>query len=183
MVQKVISTKDMQASCKVKKKGYSLLFSQLNYCISATNDKLSLRITNFSCWKGETMRWLLLAFLIVPAMEIGIFIWAGGIIGPWWVVAIILFTGIAGISIAKVQGMETWKRAQHSMNQGIMPGNEIIDGICIFMGAVFLFTPGFITDTAGFILVLPFTRRPFKRVLQRFIKNRMDKGTIIYRKW
>ncbi|MFD2751095.1 FxsA family protein [Virgibacillus siamensis] len=129
------------------------------------------------------MRWLLLAFLIVPAMEIGIFIWAGGIIGPWWVVTLILLTGILGISIAKVQGTETWKRAQLSMNQGIMPTNEIIDGICIFIGAVFLFTPGFITDTAGFLLVLPFTRRPFRNMLQGFIKSRLNKGTIIYRKW
>lgn len=126
------------------------------------------------------MRWLLLALLIVPAMEIGIFIWAGGIIGPWWVVAIILLTGIVGVAIARKQGIETWNRAQQSMGRGEVPAEQIVDGICIFTGAVFLFTPGFITDTVGFILVLPFTRRPFKLMLQRFFKKRLDKGTIIF---
>ncbi|WP_106496936.1 FxsA family protein [Lentibacillus sp. Marseille-P4043] len=129
------------------------------------------------------MRWLLLALLIIPALEIGVFVWAGGIIGPWWVVFLILLTGIVGVTIAKQQGTETWMRARQLMTQGHAPTAEIIDGICIFVGAVFLFSPGFITDTIGFLLVLPWTRIPFRSWLQRFIKNKMNKGTIIYRKW
>ncbi|WP_164668393.1 FxsA family protein [Virgibacillus doumboii] len=129
------------------------------------------------------MRWLLLALLVLPAMEIGVFIWIGGIIGPWWVVGLILFTGALGVTIARNQGLETWRRAQQSMNYGQVPAAEIVDGICIFVGAVFLFSPGFITDTAGFILVLPVTRGPFKLMLQRFIKDRINKGKIIYRRW
>ncbi|ASN05017.1 FxsA family protein [Virgibacillus necropolis] len=128
------------------------------------------------------MRWLIIALLIVPAMEIGIFIWAGGIVGPWWVVGIIIFTGIVGVMIAKKQGAETWNRARLSMNSGQLPAEEIIDGICIFVGAVFLFTPGFITDTFGFLLVLPLTRNPFKNLIRAFIKSRLNKSTIIYRK-
>lgn len=61
------------------------------------------------------MRWLLLALLVLPAMEIGVFIWIGGIIGPWWVVGLILLTGIVGVTIARNQGVETWNRAQQSM--------------------------------------------------------------------
>lgn len=128
------------------------------------------------------MRWLLLALLIIPAMEIGIFVWIGGAIGPWWVVFIIILTGFIGILIAKKQGVETWNRARLSMNNGQLPAEEIIDGICIFVGAVFLFTPGFITDTIGFLLVLPVTRNPFKNLIRAFIKNRMNNATIIYRK-
>ncbi|WP_430784836.1 FxsA family protein [Virgibacillus flavescens] len=128
------------------------------------------------------MRWLILALLIIPALEIGIFIWAGGIVGPWWVVFIIILTGIVGVMIAKKQGMETWNRARISMNDGQIPAEEIIDGICIFVGAVFLFTPGFITDTVGFMLVIPATRMPFKNLIQGFIRSKLNKGTIIYRK-
>ncbi|MEN1968243.1 FxsA family protein [Lentibacillus sp. N15] len=128
------------------------------------------------------MRLILLLFLIVPALEIGVFVWAGGIIGPWWVVFIIILTGVLGITIAKNQGMETWRRAQLQMNEGYAPTNEIVDGICIFIGAVLLFTPGFITDTAGFLLVLPWTRIPLRGWVYRLIKNKMGKGTIIYRK-
>lgn len=131
------------------------------------------------------MRWLLLAFLIVPALEIGIFVWAGGIIGPWWVVAIILLTGLIGIMLARYQGMETLARAQRSMNKGQAPTSEIIDGIAIFVGAVFLFAPGFLTDFIGLLLVFPWTRVIFKTsiigLLRRFINK--GKGTIIYRKW
>ncbi|ASK62985.1 membrane protein FxsA [Virgibacillus phasianinus] len=128
------------------------------------------------------MRWLIIALLIIPALEIGIFVWAGGIIGPWWIVFLIMLTGFVGVFIAKRQGVETWNRARLSMNSGHVPAEEIIDGICIFVGAVFLFTPGFITDTVGFLLVLPFTRNPFKNLLRAFIKHRMNNATIIYRK-
>lgn len=88
--------------------------------------------------KGDNVRWLLLALLIVPAMEIGVFIWAGNIIGPWWVVALIILTGIVGVSLAKRQGMEAWQRAQLSMNHGQPPADAIIDGICILSGVYFI---------------------------------------------
>lgn len=128
------------------------------------------------------MRWILLLFLIIPALEIGLFVWIGGIIGPLWVVFLIIGTGILGIAIAKFQGMETLKRAQLQMRNGYAPTTEIVDGICIFIGAVFLFTPGFITDITGFILVLPWTRIPFRGWVYRVVKNKMSKGTIIYRR-
>ncbi|GAA0429497.1 membrane protein FxsA [Lentibacillus halophilus] len=129
------------------------------------------------------MRWLLLALLIIPALEIGVFIWAGNIIGPWWVVALIILTGVAGVSLAKKQGTETWQRAQRSMNSGQVPADALIDGICIFIGGVFLFSPGFITDAVGFMLVIPITRRPFKRMVQHLLRHMMNNSNIIYRRW
>src|SRR5690625_6180363 len=97
----------------------------------------------------KPMRWLLLALLIVPALELGIFIWLGGIVGPWWIVTLIILSGILGISFAKKQGSEVWKQAQQSMNNGQMPTKYIVDGICIFIGAILLFAPGIITDLIG----------------------------------
>ncbi|WP_085991711.1 FxsA family protein [Oceanobacillus senegalensis] len=129
------------------------------------------------------MRWLLLILFILPAMEIGVFLWIGGKIGPWWVVLLILLTGIIGISIARMQGMDTLNKAKVLMNKGQAPTEQLVDGICIFIGSVFLFAPGFITDTIGFFLVLPITRRPFKRIIAELIKKKMNNGTIIYRKW
>lgn len=129
------------------------------------------------------MRWLLLTILVLSALEIGVFVWVGGMIGPWWVVLIIVLTGILGIMIAKQQGIETWNRAQDSMRNGQVPAEQIIDGICIFIGAVFLFTPGFITDFLGFMFVLPVSRNLFKHNIQKLIKRMMSKGTIVYRKW
>ncbi|MGM8366276.1 FxsA family protein [Virgibacillus sp. W0181] len=131
------------------------------------------------------MRWLFPAFLIVPALEIGLFVWAGGWIGPWWIVILILLTGIIGVSFARQQGIIVWNRAKESMSYHQVPGDEIVDGICIFIGALFLFTPGFITDAVGFFLVLPWTRQPFKAIVIKWLKYYMTKnsGKIIYRKW
>ncbi|PAV30399.1 membrane protein FxsA [Virgibacillus profundi] len=128
------------------------------------------------------MRWLLLILLVLSALEIGVFIWIGGLIGPWWVVLVIVLTGIIGMMLAKQQGMETWNRARLSMSNGQAPAEFIIDGICIFIGAVFLFTPGFITDTVGFLLIIPLTRKPFKKSIQKIAKQMMNKSTIIYRR-
>src|SRR5699024_10700229 len=120
----------------------------------------------------------LLTLLILPALEIGVFIWIGGIIGPWWVVGLILMTGIIGVTIAKQQGLETWKRAQVATGHGQVPAEQIMDGICIFIGGVFLLAPGLITDTVGFIFVLPLTRNPLKKILRKFVNRLVNKNTI-----
>lgn len=128
------------------------------------------------------MRWLLLALLIVPALEIGVFIKVGGMIGPWWVVTLILLSGLLGIALAKKEGAAVWMKANQSMSQRQAPTEQIIDGICIFIGAIFLFAPGFITDTVGLFLIIPWTRRPFKSLFRKWVMWKMSKGTIIYRK-
>ncbi|TFJ93903.1 FxsA family protein [Lentibacillus salicampi] len=128
------------------------------------------------------MRWLLLALIIVPAIEIGVFIWIGGMIGAGWVVGLIILTGVLGVSLAKKEGFEAWRRAQNAMNQGQPPGDALIDGICIFTGGVFLFAPGFVTDIIGFVLVLPFTRAPFKGMLEKTFRKWAKNSTIIYRR-
>lgn len=130
----------------------------------------------------DTMRWFLLALLIIPAIEIGIFVWVGSMIGPWWVVILILLSAVLGITLAKKQGIETWMRATQSMNQGKMPGEQIIDGICIFIGAVLLFVPGFVTDILGLLLLIPFTRQPLKISIMNWIKWKINKGTVTFKK-
>ncbi|CDQ39334.1 MULTISPECIES: FxsA family protein [Virgibacillus] len=129
------------------------------------------------------MRWFLLTAFLLSAFEIGVFIWIGDMIGPWWVVLLVLLTGAVGFYLAKQQGIETWQRAQLSMRNGEAPTGYIIDGICILIGAVLLVTPGFISDAIGFLLVIPTTRKLFKRRIEQFIKHIITNRTIIYRKW
>lgn len=128
------------------------------------------------------MRRLVLALLIIPAVELGLFIWIGGKIGPWWVIALIILSGILGISLAKKQGTEVWRKAQQSMNNGQMPTEQIVDGFCILVGGVLLFAPGFITDITGLFLIIPRTRSPFKKVVQNWFMMKVSKNTIIHRK-
>ena len=129
------------------------------------------------------MRFIWLVLLIISALEIGIFIWVGGMIGPWWVVILIILTGFLGIYLAKQQGIDTIRRAQASIHYGQMPSEEIFDGICIIIGGAFLITPGFVTDISGFILVLPMTRNLFKNQLKKILKRMIDNHTIIFRRW
>ncbi|WP_226583661.1 FxsA family protein [Halobacillus litoralis] len=128
-------------------------------------------------------RWLLLFILIVPALEIGLLIWAGNWFGPWWVILLIISTGVLGAWLAKQQGLETINNVQRSVQQGQMPQTALLDGACILVGGAVLLTPGFITDAIGFILLLPATRAPVKRLLERGIQKAMKKGTVtIYKK-
>ncbi len=128
-------------------------------------------------------RWLLLLIIIVPALEIGVLVWAGNWIGPWWVILLIITTGVIGAWLAKQQGLETIRNIQMSMQSGQMPQDVLLDGACILIGGAFLLTPGFITDTIGFLLLIPGTRTPIKGFLKRMIMKMMDRGTVtIYRK-
>jgi UPF0716 protein FxsA len=124
------------------------------------------------------MKWLL-GFLILSAAEIGLFIWTGELIGPWWVVILIIFTGFIGVSLAKKEGLETWRRAGRLLQDGHVPTKEISDGICIFVGGVLLLSPGFITDITGFVLVLPLTRKFVKPFLGILFKKIIEKNTIV----
>ena len=129
-------------------------------------------------------RWLLLMLLIVPLIELFIIIWASAYIGLWSMIGLIILTGCIGATLARRQGLETVRRAQISMQNGQLPGEALIDGICILIGGLGLLMPGFITDIIGFILLLPFTRPLFKNWLKAIFQNMMKGGNaIIYRRF
>lgn len=123
-------------------------------------------------------RWLFLLIIIVPALEIGIFVWAGNRIGAWWVIFLIILTGVLGAYLAKREGLQTLRVVQREMGYGRLPADQIFDGICILIGAVVLLTPGFITDTIGFLLLFPVTRAPLKLFLRRVVQSMLRNGNI-----
>lgn len=125
------------------------------------------------------MRYMLLLLIIIPALEIGLLVLSGQAIGLVPTVLLIITTGILGAYLAKKQGIETIRKAQRDMQYGQMPGDAIMDGICILVGGVVLLTPGFITDALGFLLLLPATRRMFKPFFYRLFKRWINKGNVI----
>lgn len=130
------------------------------------------------------MFWLLLfIFIIVPIIEIAIFVWTGGFIGVWGVISLILLTGILGTIIVRYEGMQTMRRVQNTLQKGEVPTDEMLTGLLIIIGSILLITPGFFTDIVGFLIVFPLTRRPFILLLKKIIRNMIDKGMIIYRRW
>lgn len=124
------------------------------------------------------MKYFLMFIIAMPVVEIIVFLLSGNLIGFWPTLFLIVATGLIGAYLAKRQGMETWKKAQEQIRYGMMPGNEIIDGICIFIGAALLLSPGLISDIMGLILVFPLTRNLLKPIVIRFIMNRMNKGKV-----
>ncbi|MFE4350799.1 FxsA family protein [Peribacillus butanolivorans] len=124
------------------------------------------------------MKYFLLFIIAMPVIETIVLLLSGNVIGFWPTLFLIVATGLIGAYLAKRQGMETWKKAQEQIRYGMMPGNEIIDGICIFLGAALLLSPGLISDIIGLILVFPPTRNLLKPIVIRFIMNRMNKGKV-----
>ncbi|MDG4849680.1 FxsA family protein [Peribacillus frigoritolerans] len=124
------------------------------------------------------MKYFLMFIIAMPVVEIIVLLLSGNLIGFWPTLFLIVATGLIGAYLAKRQGMETWKKAQEQIRYGMMPGNEIIDGICIFIGAALLLSPGLISDIMGLILVFPPTRNLLKPIVIRFIMDRMNKGKV-----
>ena len=91
---------------------------------------------------------------------------------------VIIFTGIIGAYLAKREGLQTIRRMQEQLSHGEIPGEAVIDGICILIGGALLVTPGFITDLTGFLLLLPPTRKPFKFLMKKVWQRKFDKRNI-----
>src|SRR5690625_177817 len=126
----------------------------------------------------DDMFWLILIFIVTPAIEIAIFILAGNHLGLWSVLLLLLLTGMIGIALVRYQEFETWKSAQFSLHHGELPKEQILDGICIIIGGALLIAPGFLTDIIGFFLVIPSTRKLFKTWIKAWMTKRMSQGKI-----
>ena len=101
---------------------------------------------------------LFLLFAILPIVEIAILINVGEQIGGWYTVAIVILTAFAGAHLVRQEGLSTLMQAQQKMQAGVMPGQEMAEGLLLVIAGVLLVTPGFITDAIGFLLSLPMTR-------------------------
>lgn len=124
------------------------------------------------------MRLLLLLIIVVPAAEIGVLLWSGTTIGFWPTLLMIILTGVLGTYLAKREGLQTVRRVQEQMRMGQVPGQALLDGICILVGGTLLLTPGFITDITGFLMLFPPTRKFFKLLIANIIRKRIYKGNI-----
>jgi UPF0716 protein FxsA len=107
--------------------------------------------------------YFVLLFAVLPALELALLIKVGSNIGVGNTLLIILITGVLGAYLARLQGFLILRKIQNSLNQGIMPSAELMDGLMILTGAIALLTPGFITDTLGFLLLIPWTRAIIKK--------------------
>ncbi len=90
----------------------------------------------------------------------------------------IIITGMVGAWFAKKEGLSVFTRLQEKSARGEQPTNEMVEGLMILFGGMMLLTPGYLTDTAGLSLVLPFTRVFFRKKLLEAISQAMKAGTV-----
>ena len=105
------------------------------------------------------MNTLLLILIGVPAIEIFVMIKIGQNIGALTTVGLIFLTAIVGIYFAKIEGLNTLRSGVYNLYKNKIPLFEIFSGASIALAALLLILPGFITDTFGFLLLIPFTRK------------------------
>ena len=98
-----------------------------------------------------------LILIIVPIIEITLFVQIGGAIGLGWTLLVILATAMLGARAIRRQGIDALARAQAQMATGKPPVGEIVHGVLILMAGIFLLTPGFMTDALGLLLLFNYT--------------------------
>ena len=114
------------------------------------------------------MNTLLLSIILVPIIEIYLFIKIGSQIGAFKTIFLIFFTAVVGVYYAKHEGLNTIKSGLTNVLRNQLPAYELISGAAIAFAAILLIIPGFATDILGFLLIFPPTR---KLLFSRFSKN------------
>ena len=104
------------------------------------------------------MNSLLFFIIVVPALEIYVFIKIGNVFGAVSTILLIISTAVIGVYFAKLEGLNTLKSGLKNVYDKKSPVYEILSGASIAFGATLLIIPGFITDVLGFLLIIPFTR-------------------------
>ena len=119
------------------------------------------------------MNTVLLAVILIPIVEIYLFIKIGSQIGAINTIILILATAIVGIYYAKYEGLNTLRSGMTQMIKNQIPARELISGAAIAFAAILLIIPGFATDLIGFLLIMPITRQ----LILSKLNKKFEKGS------
>jgi UPF0716 protein FxsA len=112
--------------------------------------------------------WLFLILVGVPIIEIGLFIQLGGFLGLWPTLAIVVATALIGSLLLRTQGLSTLEELKRTAETGQSPAGPMANGALILVAGLLLLTPGFFTDSIGFLLMVP----PIRTLLIKWIAAR-----------
>ena len=117
----------------------------------------------------------LILFITIPLVEIAILIKIGSIIGAGYTIALVIGTAFLGVSLLRIQGISTLAKVQANISRGQLPATELIEGLILLISGALLLTPGFFTDTIGFLMLVPTLRqRLAETFFVNFMKNRIN---------
>jgi UPF0716 protein FxsA len=121
---------------------------------------------------------LFLCFTLIPVVELYLLIKVGTVLGGVNTILLVIISGFLGAWLARLEGMNTLVKLRANLQQGLMPAEELLDAVIIFIAGVVLITPGFITDILGLLLLWPVTRNRLKRFLRKKFDELNVKGNI-----
>ncbi len=125
------------------------------------------------------VRVLVVAFLVVPVIEIAVIVQVGSWIGVLPTVALLLLESLLGAYLLKREGRRAWVALRETLANGVMPDVALLDAALVVVGGTLLLTPGFVTDLVGFACVLPFTRPAIRRLVTRLILRQVGSTRLI----
>lgn len=111
---------------------------------------------------------LLLAFTLVPVLELWLLLRIGAWLGAVPTLALVILTGVAGASLARREGIHAWAAVQAELAAGRLPGRKLLEAVLVLVAGIVLVTPGVITDTIGLLLLV----RPLREALTRRLEER-----------
>ena len=122
----------------------------------------------------------LLTIILVPVLEIYLFIKIGSQIGAFNTIFVIFITAIIGVYYARYEGLNTFRSGFAAIVKNEVPTYEIVSGAAIAFAAILLIIPGFATDFLGFLLIFPTTRKLFfRKISSKFKKHEERKNNFI----
>ena len=119
------------------------------------------------------MNAILLTIILIPVIEIYLFIEIGGKIGALYTISLIFLTAVVGIYYVKYEGFNTLKSGMEHLMKNEMPVYEIVSGAALAFAALLLIIPGFATDIVGFLMIFPPTRKlMFSKITKQMSKEK-----------
>ena len=124
------------------------------------------------------LQYLIALFIGLPIVELALLFKLHGAVGFLPTVMLVLLTGIAGAALVRRQGVAILFEIQKETAKGNLPAPQMMDGVMILVAGAFLVTPGLITDTVGFALLVPFIRERIRFWLRDKLKQKLQNGSI-----
>lgn len=125
------------------------------------------------------MKAILISVLVVPIIELVLFLTVGQTIGVMWTLGLIFLSGIVGLYLVKTVGIQAFRELPRQIERGEHPANTVVDGVLLGVGAILVLLPGFLTDVVGLSLLFTPTRRLYRPLVNRYIQKKIRKGNII----
>ena len=115
---------------------------------------------------------LLIIFIVIPVIEISLFIEIGSFIGSFNTILLIFTTALIGVYFVRQQGISTYSKLYNQLQNQEAPIQTMFEGLVILISGILLITPGFFTDTLGFLGLIPLTRVIFIKIVANSVLSR-----------